>query len=160
MWAWKDEDHITCLISPSGTNSEHQNLLVAGEEACSGQSVPGLGRLEEKEKVMEWVTWVTGAETKTIYGGLWGLCVSFSLAASGWLHLWLQGSKNDEEQNLPLLLSPGSCSLSECQLQGHPATPPHFSANNISTFMLCSITTVPFPKPPEGISRVSKACAL
>lgn len=46
--AWKDVDHITCLISPNGTNSERQNLLVAVEEARSGQSVPGLGRLEEK----------------------------------------------------------------------------------------------------------------
>lgn len=88
---------VTSLVSldasSSGTYSERQNIFVAAEEARSEQSAPSLNGLKDKKAAMELVTWVTGAETETIYGGLGGLYFSFSLAASGWLHLRLHGIK-------------------------------------------------------------------
>lgn len=104
--------------------------------------------------------WVTGAETKTIYWGLWGLCFSFSLAASGWLHLRLQGTKMMKNKAFFFFIHQEAAASWRVSCKVILLLPPHFSTNHISTFMLCSITTAPFPKPPEGISCVLKACAL
>lgn len=68
---------VSLDASFSGTYSERQNILVAAEEARSEQSAPSLNGLKDKKAAMEQVTWVTGAETETIYGGLGGYIFFF-----------------------------------------------------------------------------------